>query len=443
MKKVLVLGAGLVTRPLVRYLLDHGFQVTVASRTVSKAEKLIDGHSHGKAVALDVDDEACLRDLIAAHDLAVSLLPYVYHVKVAGLCIELGKHMVTTSYVSDAMRGQDQAAQSAGILILNEIGVDPGIDHMSAMRVIHRVKGKGGHIESFRSYCGGLPAPEANDNPLGYKFSWSPRGVVLAGRNNARYLENGNVIEIPGQDLFLHHHPIRIADMDLEFYPNRDSMGYIDLYGLDRATTMFRGTLRNPGWCRLWKKIADLNLLDLTERDIEATTWAEFIAGLIGNPPGDLRQAMATHLGVSADDRMLEQMEWLGFFSREPLNFKHASNLDVLAGRLLEKMQYAPGERDLLVLHHDFIAHYPETGRREHITSTMVDYGIPGGDTSMARTVSLPAAIAVRLILEGDIVATGVHIPVTPSIYEPVLDELEVMKISCNEVTEDMKPAQV
>jgi saccharopine dehydrogenase-like NADP-dependent oxidoreductase len=198
MKEVLILGAGLVTRPIVRYLLEEaGYKVTVASRTVSKAEKLIDGHPNGVAKTLLVDDTDSLREMISQADLVVSLVPYAYHTVVAEICIEFGKHMVTTSYTSDAMKKLDGKAREAGVLILNEIGVDPGIDHMSAMRIIHDVEEKGGKIVSFFSYCGGLPAPESNTNPFGYKFSWSPRGVVLAGRNEGYYLKEGKTVHVP------------------------------------------------------------------------------------------------------------------------------------------------------------------------------------------------------------------------------------------------------
>ncbi|MGD8626679.1 MAG: saccharopine dehydrogenase C-terminal domain-containing protein, partial [Anaerolineae bacterium] len=246
MKKVLVLGAGLVSRPHVRYLLNvPEFQVTVASRTVSKAESLVEGHPRGKAVALNVKDEKALEDLIRQADLAVSMLPYTYHPLVAGLCVKHKKHMVTTSYVKEAMQALDGAARDAGVILLNEIGVDPGIDHMSAMKVIHDVEAKGGRIASFVSWCGGLPAPEANDNPLGYKFSWSPKGVLLAGRNPARFQKGGQVVEIPGEELFEHYWPVQIDGLgEFEGYPNRDSLPYTGVYDIAPDDWMFRGTLR-------------------------------------------------------------------------------------------------------------------------------------------------------------------------------------------------------
>ncbi|MEA1904752.1 MAG: saccharopine dehydrogenase C-terminal domain-containing protein, partial [Candidatus Hadarchaeota archaeon] len=234
MKRVLVLGAGLVAGPLVRYLLgQEGFTVTVASRTLAKAEKLIGGAKNGSALQLDVNNTAAVEGLVRDSDLAISLLPYVYHPLIAGLCVKHKRQMVTASYVKDEMRELDEAAQAAGVILLNEIGVDPGIDHMSAMRVIDEIKESGGKLIGFSSWCGGLPAPDSNDNPFGYKFSWSPRGVLLAGKNPARYLREGEVVDIPGEDLFAHHWPVNIEGFGtLEGYPNRDSLPYRDTYGI-------------------------------------------------------------------------------------------------------------------------------------------------------------------------------------------------------------------
>ena len=438
MKNVLVLGAGLVARPLVRYLLDQpDLEVTVASRTVSKAEALIGGRPRGRALAFDiVKDGDTLGALVAQSDLAISLLPYIYHVQVAEQCVRHRRHMVTTSYVKEAMQALDGAAREAGVILLNEIGVDPGIDHMSAMRIIDRVHRAGGQIAHFRSYCGGLPAPEANTNPFGYKFSWSPRGVLLAGRNDARYLENGQIVEVPNSRLFATRHTVPINGVgDLVAYPNRDSLPYRDLYGIPETRTIYRGTLRYPGWCETWQAFVELGLLDLTGRDdLAGLTWRQLIARLIGKPEAkDVRGELATHLGLSRNSAVLDRFEWLGLLSDEPLPAA-PTILDALAVPMEARLSYEPGERDMLVLLHDFIAEYP--GRTEHITSTMVDFGIPHGDTSMARTVSLPAAIATRLILEGRINLTGVHIPVRPEIYEPVLDELEQMGIRVEEHVE-------
>ena len=434
MKRILILGAGLVSRPMVRYLLEvPEFEVTVASRTLSKAEKLVAGHVRGKAIQLLADQEQALDVLVSAHDLTVSLLPYTYHVQVARHCLEHRRPMVTTSYVSDTMRKLDGAAKEAGTLILNEIGLDPGIDHMSAMAIIHRVQENGGEVTSFMSYCGGLPAPEANDNPLGYKFSWSPKGVVMAGRNPGRYLKDGEEIAVPGTDLFGHHWPLDIEDEGrFEAYPNRDSLPYIALYGIQTTRTMFRGTLRNPGWCETLKAIADLGLLGDEERgDLDGLSILDWLRQYVPGE-GDLRQDTAIRLGLEPDSVAVANMAWLGMFEDDPVGIDKGSNLDILARLMLDRMSYKPGERDMIVLHHDFRARL-EDGPMKRITSTLVDYGRPDGDSAMARTVSLPAAVAVKHILQGGIKLAGVHIPVLPELYEPVLAELGDIGIVFNE----------
>lgn len=434
MNRVLVLGAGLVARPLVRYLLDKGFRVTVASRTSSKAEALVEGHPQGEALAFDITREADrLDELTGRSDLVVSLLPYIYHVQVARACLRQRRHLVTTSYVKDEMRALDAAAREAGLLFLNEIGLDPGIDHMSAMRTIDRVHRAGGEIKAFRSYCGGLPAPEANDNPLGYKFSWSPRGVVLAGRNDARYLENGRVVEVPNARLFATHYLVWVDGLgDFEAYPNRDSLPYIDLYNIPETETMYRGTLRNLGWCDVMQKLNQLGYLSLDEDpSLPGKTFRQVMAERIAKPDtADLKTDLAAFLNVSPNSGVMMALEWLGLLDEQPVP-KRTTLLDILADQMLRKMPYREGERDMVVLVHDFVAKYPD--RSERIISTLIDFGVPGGDTAMARTVALPAAIACRLILEREIQLTGVHIPVLPEIYEPVLEELQQLGIELEE----------
>jgi len=433
---VLILGAGLVAGPLVRYLLGvNGFRVTVATRTVDKAERLIDGARNGTAVALDVDDEAALEALIAKHDLSISLLPYVHHPLVARLCVKHKKQMVTTSYVKDAMRALDGAARDAGVILLNEIGVDPGIDHMSAMQVIHRIRDEGGTLVSFTSNTGGLPAPEANTNPMGYKFSWAPRGVVLAGKNPARFLKDGKIVDVPGPQLFAHHGPCAIAGFgELEVYPNRDSLPYIESYGIPSVESMFRGTLRYPGWCNTLKAIVDLGILDETERtNLVGLTFGQWTGRLLGMTGKATALDLARRLGRSADAKPVTDLVWLGLVSDDPLPKEATTYLDVLAQRMLSKMQYVPGERDMLVMQHEFVVRYAD--RTEKILSTMVDYGIPNGDTSMSRLVGLPAAIAARMILQGEIDLPGVQVPMVPAIYEPVLEELATLGVRFTETT--------
>jgi saccharopine dehydrogenase (NADP+, L-glutamate forming) len=436
MKSVLVLGAGLVTRPLVQYLLKHGFKVRVASRTVSKAEKLIGDHPSGEAIQWTVDKKDELRKMIGEADLAISLLPASYHAEVARTCIELRKNMATTSYVSPAMKALDDPAKKAGIVILNECGVDPGIDHMSAMRIIHAVEEKGGKVVSFMSYCGGLPAPEANTNPFGYKFSWSPKGVLLAGKNDGKYRKDGKEIMVPGKDLFAHHWTVDVPGFgELEAYPNRDSLGYIELYGLSGIPTMYRGTLRNQGWCETLKAMADLGYLGESEKNWKGKTFADLGWGLLGKKPsGDLRSDFAEKLDIPSDSFILDNFEWLGLLSNECLPLEEGGVIDIMTARMLEKMPYEPGERDMIILYHNFIAEYTG-GRKEEITSTLIDYGIPNGDSSMSRTVSLPVAVGARMILEGRFEKPGVWVPVIPELYNPILDELETLEIKCEEKT--------
>ncbi len=431
MNKILVLGAGLVSRPGVRYLLERaGLEVTVASRTVSKAEALVAGSANGRAAAVDVENESELAALVGSHDLAISLLPWTHHLRVADLCLKLGKHMVTTSYVSEGMKKLAPAVREKGLIFLNEIGVDPGIDHMSAMKIIHQVEAEGGKVLHFHSYCGGLPAPEHNDNPFGYKFSWSPRGVVLASRNSARYLEDGRIVEIPGRDLFASPRVEEVEGLGtFEVYPNRDSVPYKDLYGLKDALTVIRGTYRNLGWCETLKKIVELGLVDETPRaGLKGLRFRQLTALLVGAPAdGNLRRAAAAKLGLPAASPVLDRLDWLGLFGDDTIP-EAGSTLDVLSARLQEKLYFREGEKDLLLLRHRFVVENAD-GSRDQITSTLIDFGIPFGDSSMARTVSLPMAIGTRLIAEGRITRPGVLIPVTPDIYGPVLAELETQNI--------------
>ena len=437
MKSVLILGAGLVAGPHVRYLLDsERLSVTVASRTVEKAERLLEGARNGVAVALDVRDERALEDLIAAHDLSVSLLPYAYHPTVARLCVKHRRQMVTTSYVKDEMRALDGAAREAGVILLNEVGVDPGIDHMSAMQVIDRIRRDGGTLRSFTSNTGGLPAPEANDNPFGYKFSWAPRGVIMAGKNPAKYLRDGEVVDVPGPELFAHHEPCEVVGFgELEVYPNRDSMPYVEDYGIPTVNSMFRGTLRYPGWCDTLKAMVDLGLLDEEQReDIAELSFGQLMACIIGSDGVDLKGDVADRLGLPIDAKPISDLAWLGLFGEETIPPADNTYLDVVASRMLKLMQYAPGERDMLVMQHEFIAEYAD--RTERTISTLVDYGFPNGDSSMSRLVGLPAAIAVRKILSGEIGLTGVYTPILPEIYDPVLTELATMGVTFTERVE-------
>jgi len=436
MKKILVFGAGLVARPLVKYLLNQpDFRVAVADMEAGRADRVVSGHPRGEAMTLSIEDRAAMKAAIEKADLVISMLPYTFHPVVAAAAIEAGRSVVTASYASPAMKELDGRAREKGVLVLNELGLDPGIDHMEAMRIIHEIHEDGGRVLGFTSYCGGLPAPEANTNPFGYKFSWSPRGVLLASKNSAKYLKDGKVILIPGEKLFATPETILFPGLgEFEGYPNRDSVSYREIYGIPEARSVLRGTLRYPGWCRTLKCIGDLGLLDeTTVKDWTGKTYHDLMADLVHAPAGtDVRKAVAGSLGLELGSEIISRLEWLGLFSNEPLPMASGSALDILGARMIQKLQYAAGERDMVILQHEFVAEN-RTGLVEKITSTLIDFGVPGGDSSMSRTVGLPAAIGARLILEGRIKETGVRVPVTPDIYNPILDELSRLGIRFQE----------
>jgi len=434
MKKVLILGAGLVVKPIVTYLLKKGFYVTVATRTKSKAESMISGHPNGNAVAWTVEQESELDELINSHDLTVSLLPWIHHIMVAKKCIHFKKNMVTTSYVKPEMKALDAAAREAGIIILNELGLDPGIDHMSAMRIIDHVHGKGGKIEEFYSVCGALPAPEACDNPFNYKFSWSPKGVVMAGNNDGKYLRHGKIVDVPTQDLFKNPMQVEFPEVGLlEIYPNRDSMSYIELYGIPETKTMMRGTFRFKGWCEAIDAIKQLQLISYEKFDMTGKSYADMVAMLIGAGNSEnIRSKVAAFLKLDENAHALNAIEWLGLFSSENMNRAVDSPFEVTSDLMIGKMELRQNERDMVVMQHTFVASYPD-GKKEVIKSRMLDFGTPATDTAVARTVALPAACGVKMILDGQITEKGVHIPVIPDIYDPILDELEDMKIRMEE----------
>ncbi len=426
MADVLVLGAGHVSAPLVNYLVKRGNSVTVASRTVCKAEALAGGSKLCTGIEFMSDDHEKLEELVREHKVTVSLLPYTLHAMVARECIKEGKHLVTTSYVSDEIMELDNRAKKAGSYIMMECGLDPGIDHMSAMKIIHEVEGKGGEIIDFESYCGGLPAPGSNDNPWGYKFSWSPKGVLLAGKNPAKYLKDGNMIDIPSEELFNNNWKMQVHDLPpLEAYPNRDSLPYREKYGIDHAKTVFRGTLRYPGWCRTMKCMVDLGYMDQRERDLSGLTYADLMDELTGATDVD------EYLNIPRDSEPMERMRWLGLLDSEPLPFSRGPPIDVLVHRMLERMGYTHGEKDMIVLHHMFTAKFP-SGTRE-ITSTLIDYGVIGGETAMARTVGLPAAVVTDMLLKGEIDDSGVHIPVDREVYGPILERIAAQGIAFKE----------
>ena len=442
MNNVLVLGAGMVVRPFVHYLLDQpDFQVKVASRTVGKAVRIIGNHPRGEAQVLDVSDTRALRALIsdAQTDLVASFVPPAYHADVAKLCIEARKPMVTTSYVSDSTRALDKQAREAGVLILGEIGLDPGIDHMSAMKAIHKVQGEGGKVVSFYSVCGAIPAPEASLNPFGYKFSWFPRGALSAAKRPAKYLQDGQETTIPSHKLLDHYSLRYIEGLGyFENYPNMNCLPYIDTYGIPTTRTIYRGTLRYVGWCETLKRFIELGLLDEEERsDLGRFSYRELLEELTRSSDlNELKRNLELQFHIYKDSTVMKKIEWLGLLSDEPLPLWKGSVFDVVLTQMLRKMNYKDNERDMVVLQDEFIVEYPDERASEKIVSTLIDYGIPGGDSAVARTVGIPAAIATKLILQARIDLKGVHIPVDLAIYEPVLKELAEHHITVREKTE-------
>jgi len=435
MKKVLILGAGMVVKPIVTYLLEKEVLLTVASRTRSKAEAMIDGHPNGTALEWTVDDTERLDKMIRENDLTVSLLPWIHHIMVAKHCIKHKKNMVTTSYVKPEMKALDQEAKDAGIIILNELGLDPGIDHMSAMRIIDHVHNKGGKIEEFYSICGALPAPEiADDNPFRYKFSWSPKGVVLAGNNDGRFLRHGKEVYIPTEDLFKNPLSIDFPGVGkLDIYPNRDSMPYIDLYGILETKTMMRGTFRYEGWCESMDAMKALKLITNDTHDFTGKSYAEMVAMLIGEEnANNITEKAARFLNIPKDAYAIKAIEWLGLFSDERMGRRQDSAFEIVSDLMIEKMMIGKKERDMVAMQHIFLAAYPD-GKKEVIKSSMLDFGSQETDTAIARTVALPAAVGVEMVLDGQIAEKGVHIPVIPEIYNPILDALERMDIRMQE----------
>lgn len=443
MKKVLILGAGLIAKPIIQYLLSKNYEVVVASNTSNRATEMIAGHPSGKVIDWEAGDKKLLEKLISSHDLTVSILPYAFHVMVAEICVKHKKNMVTTSYVKPEMKALDKAAKDAGVIILNELGLDPGIDHMSAMRIIDHIHSKDGSVLEFYSICGALPAPEAADNPFKYKFSWSPKGVVLAGNNDARYLSRGEVLDIPTKDLFKSPFSVDFPMVGkLEVYPNRDSLAYQDIYGIPEAQTVFRGTFRYKGWCETLDVIKQLNLISPDKFDMTGMTYGELILHQIRRKGSDtkdltqgkilhvndLKNAVANFVGISPDAYAINALEWLGLFDPHPMNRKVDSTFEVTSDLMIEKMNLGLYDRDMVVLQHTFVAGYPD-GRKDVIRSRMLDYGTLATDTSIARTVALPAAIGVDMILTGAIKSTGVQIPVIPEIYMPILEQLEHLNI--------------
>ncbi len=435
MKKILILGAGLSATSLISYLLEiseeHEWEVTVADCVLAMAQKKVGNNKNGRAIEFNVNDEKQRSDEISRADLVVSMLPASMHPIVAKCCVSFNKHMVTASYVSDEVKALDKEAKEKGLILLNEVGVDPGIDHMSTMQVIDRIKAQGGDMISFRSYTGGLVAPKYDNNPWSYKFTWNPRNVVLAGQGVAQLIVNGKYKYIPYNQLFKRTVRAHILDVgEFEGYPNRDSLKYRKIYGLDNIPTMLRGTLRRPGFCKSWDIFVQLGMTDdtYTLENSENMTYRDFINTYLRYEENIfVENKLCSYLDINPDSYSIYLLRWLGVFSEKKVELKNATPAQILQKLLEEKWALDKEDKDMIVMQHKF--GYVQDGEEKEITSSMVFIGKDNENTAMSLTVGLPAAIAVKLIMTGKITTPGVHIPVTKDIYEPILEELKELGI--------------
>lgn len=431
MNTILIFGAGRSSGALIRYLLEvadaNGWEVVVADAALQSALDKISNHPAGTAIALDVMDEEKRRALIEKASVVVSLLPAFLHAEVATDCLSLGRNLVTASYVSQELRLHEQEVQQKGLVFMNEIGLDPGIDHMSAMQIIHRLKERGSRILAFRSYAGGLIAPESDTNPWHYKFTWNPRNVVLAGQGTAQFLRHGRLHFVPYHRLFGSFEPIAVPGLgDFEVYPNRDSLLYIEKYGLQGIPEIVRGTIRGQGYCAGWDALVRLGLTDASYplSHSHQLTYRSLLEGLTASMPGDnLEKKVSTFLGVSPESELMHQLAWLGLFEEKLIPVKNGTPAAILEDLLLRKWNLEPDDKDMIVMQHEF--DYEEEGQQKRLLSTMILKGTDSANTAMAKLVGLPLGIFVKNLLLGHVNETGVLIPATPAIYEPILSELE------------------
>ncbi|KAF2490369.1 saccharopine dehydrogenase-like protein [Lophium mytilinum] len=432
-KSVLLLGAGFVTRPTAEILGNSGVSVTVACRTLESAKKLASGIKNASAISLDVSDAKALDAEVAKVSVVISLIPYTFHATVIESAIRNKKNVVTTSYVSPAMEELDQKAKDAGITVMNEIGLDPGLDHLSAVLTIDEVHKAGGKVLSFLSYCGGLPAPEDSDNPLGYKFSWSSRGVLLALRNPAKYYKDGKIVDVTSEGLMATAQPYYIyPGYAFVAYPNRDSTPYRVRYQIPEAQTIIRGTLRYQGFPEFIKTLVDIGFLSDEEKDYlkpgASISWKEATSKIVGatsRAEEDIIWAISsrtTFKNNDEKDRIIDGLRWIGLFGDEDITAR-SNPLDTLCATLEKKMQYEEGERDFVMLQHKFEIENKD-GSKETRTSTLCEYGDPKGYSAMAKLVGVPCAVAVQQVLDGTISEKGILAPMSPELARPLMKTL-------------------
>ncbi len=447
MKNILILGAGQSAPYLINYLLDcaskYGWFVTVGDVNLENAQKAVDHHPHGAAIHFDVNDSPLRAAQFEKADLVVNFLSPAFQYLIALECVNHNAHMVSASYQLEKVEALDLDAHRKGLLILNEMGLDPGIDHMSAMKLIHHMRDRGGVIRSFLSYGSGLPAPEVESNPLRYCITWNPGNVVRAGEVGALYKENGMLKILSHSNVFSRTWPVEVEGIGiLEAYPNRNSLGYQEIFGLDEVDTMIRGTLRYPGWSETWHQIVRLGLPNTTMPipNLGEMTYREFLQMFLSiNVLGsNLEKQVANRLQISPTGKIMENLRWLGLFSEQKIDGDCRTAADVLQQLLVEKLRLPEGGRDMVILMHDIRVVYPgENNRKEKIITTLIEYGEPDGFTAMSKTVGLPAALAAELIITDQMPLTGCHIPTHPAIYEPVLEALKKLGISFREVVSE------
>lgn len=439
MKKILIIGAGLSTIDLIDYLLENAeeydWKITVGDISEERARKKVNGHPRGKAKIFDIKDDLESWRSIANADVVISMLPADMHHLVAEKCIDLRKPMLTASYATDQIKALDEKARRADIPIMMELGLDPGIDHMSAMNVINRIKETGGELTSFYSFTGGLVAPEYDNNPWNYKFTWNPRNVVLAGTGVSTFIHNGEYKYIPYHRLFDRVLSRKILQLgDFEIYANRDSLKYREIYGLKDIPSMFRGTIRRPGFSKAWNVLVRLGCTedDYTIEDSENMTYRDFInAYLRYDPNMPVEIKLQEYCRNASDPVIFEKLKWLGVFERRKVGLKNATPAQILQKLLEEKWKMDPEDKDMILMQHEF--KYKLNEEDKMLVSAMAVMGKDQENTAMAITVGLPLAITTKLLLTEKIKHKGIVLPIHKDIYEPVLEELKTFGISFEE----------
>lgn len=439
MSKLLIIGAGRSSSSLIDYLLSnakaHSWHITIADANKVAVESKISQYKDvAAAVEFDVNNAQLREELIKNSDFVVSMLPAFMHGDVARDCVRLGKHIATASYVSQDMKDLDAEAKQKNLILLNECGLDPGIDHASAMKVIHEIQDKGGKITSFKSFCGGLVAPESNDNPWGYKFSWNPRNVILAGQGTAQFIEEGKLKFIPYNRLYKQIETIEVEGYGkFDAYANRDSIGYKEPYGLNDAQTMLRGTLRFPGYCKAWNVFVKLGLTDDTYKIKNANrlTYTDLLSSFLPKGNASVKEKLVAFMGTELDAEVMTKLEYLELFSNKAITLKEGSPAELLQNLLEEKWLLKAGDKDMIVMQHQF--EYELKGAKHKLNSSLVVIGDDEVHTAMAKTVGLPLAITIKNFLTGKFKLYGVQIPLVKEIYEPMLSELESLNIIFSE----------